>query len=139
MLNDDEPKEFLATLGRRIKLLRKQKKLLMRDIMIKTGYYDAQWRKYEAGGNLNIPSLMKIALALDVNLIELLDGLGYWPNVSVAEVQAKIGNALESTPEPVAEPKPRTAKEVLSKPGAKNKATRAIAKTAAGNPRKKSN
>ena len=91
VLTEEVLKAFLGTLGRRIKQLRKEKKLLMRDIMVKTGYYDAQWRKYEAGGNLNIPSLMKVALALDVTLVELLDGLGHWPKVSVAEAQEQYG------------------------------------------------
>ena len=91
VLTDEVLKAFLGTLGRRIKQLRKEKKLLMRDIMVKTGYYDAQWRKYEAGGNLNIPSLMKVALALDVTLVELLDGLGQWPKVSVSEAQERYG------------------------------------------------
>jgi transcriptional regulator with XRE-family HTH domain len=91
VLTEDVLKAFLGTLGRRIKQLRKEKKLLMRDIMVKTGYYDAQWRKYEAGGNLNIPSLMKVAVALDVTLIELLDGLGHWPRVSVPEIVKHYG------------------------------------------------
>lgn len=63
----------------------------MRDITAKTGYYDAQWRKYEAGGNLNVPSLMKVAIALDVTLIELLDDLGHWPRVSVPEIVEHYG------------------------------------------------
>ena len=107
VLTEEVLKAFLGTLGRRIKQLRKEKKLLMRDIMVKTGYYDAQWRKYEAGGNLNIPSLMKVALALDVTLVELLDGLGQWPKVSVSEAQERYGiepavveaTELESEPE----------------------------------------
>ena len=63
----------------------------MREIMLKTGYYDAQWRKYESGGSLNIASLMKVALALDVTLVELLDGLGQWPRLSVNEIENKHG------------------------------------------------
>ena len=63
----------------------------MRDIMLKTGYYDAQWRKYEAGGSLNIASLMKVALALDVTLVDLLDGLGQWPRLSVDEIEKQYG------------------------------------------------
>ncbi len=89
MLTDDEFKIFLKALGTRIKAIRKDKNLNMRDIMIATGNYDAQWRKYEAGGSMNLMSLLKIALALDVSLSELLDGLGQWPKQSVTEIEAK--------------------------------------------------
>jgi transcriptional regulator with XRE-family HTH domain len=103
-LKDEEFRSFLKTLGTRIRLLRKSKGFQMRDIMIKAGYYDAQWRKYEAGGSLNISSLMKIALALEVTLSELLDGLGEWPKLSVAEIQAAndIVPTSESAPKPEA-------------------------------------
>lgn len=84
---DQEYKSFLQTLGARIKQLRKEKKLRLIDIMIRTGYYDAQWRKYESGGSLNVGSLMKVAQALDVSLSTLLDGLGQWPKMSVEEIQ----------------------------------------------------
>ncbi len=89
MLTDEEFQVFLKALGNRIKAVRKNKNLNMRDIMIATGHYDAQWRKYEAGGSMNLQSLMKIALALDVSLSELFDGLGQWPKRSVAEIEAK--------------------------------------------------
>ena len=55
--------------------------------MISTGYYDAQWRKYEAGGGLTVQTLLKIALALDVSLGALLQDLTNWPLKSVAEIQ----------------------------------------------------
>ena len=90
-LTKDEVTAFLATLGARIKQIRKQKKLLMRDLLTRTGYYDAQWRKYEAGGSLTIPSLLKVAVALQVTMAELLDDLAQWPEMSVTEVQRKHG------------------------------------------------
>ena len=104
MLEDDEFKLFLKTLGIRIRQIRKEKHLLMRDIMIATGYYDAQWRKYESGGSLNVASLLKIALALKVSLNELLDGLGQWPILSVAEITAQSGIQPDSENEPDREP-----------------------------------
>lgn len=87
MLEDQEFKGFLKALGARIKQLRKAKGLDMRDIMIASGYYDAQWRKYEAGGSMNVASLMRVALALDVSLVELFDGLGQWPKLSVKDIE----------------------------------------------------
>ncbi|WP_263385781.1 hypothetical protein [Granulicella arctica] len=61
----------------------------MRHIMITSGYYDAQWRKYEAGGSLNLQSLLKIALTLEVPLNELFDGLGQWPALNVEEIEKR--------------------------------------------------
>ena len=90
MLTDEEFQVFLKALGNRIKAVRKNKNLNMRDIMIATGHYDAQWRKYEAGGSMNLQSLMKIALALDVSLSELFDGLGQWPKRSVCGDRSEI-------------------------------------------------
>lgn len=98
MLTEDEFKCFLKALGKRIRALRRDKKLNMRDIMIASGYYDAQWRKYEAGGSMNLMSLMKVALALDVSLVSLLDGLGQWPMRSVAEIEAVA--ELKNNPPP---------------------------------------
>lgn len=120
MLTEDEFKDFLKALGKRIRALRRDKKLNMRDIMISTGYHDAQWRKYEAGGSLNIMSLMKVALALEVSLVELLDGLGQWPLQSVAEIESKVTG---TSPSPSsgdlnadsAEQKPKTRKRLLVK------------------------
>jgi len=91
MLTDEEFRAFLKTLGARIRSLRKEKGLKLREIMISTGYYDAQWRKYESGGSLNVASLMKIALALNVSLGDLLDGLTQWPMLSVTEIQQRHG------------------------------------------------
>ena len=91
MLADEEFRGFLKILGRRIRAIRKDKNLTMRDIMISSGYYDAQWRKYEGGGSLNVVSLTKVALALDVSLSELLGDLEQWPRKSVGEIGESNG------------------------------------------------
>lgn len=94
MLTDEEFKGFLKILGSRIRTIRKDKNLTMRDIMISSSYYDAQWRKYEGGGSLTLESLLKVALALDVSLAELFGDLEQWPRKSVGE----IGGANGATP-----------------------------------------
>lgn len=91
----------------------------MRDIMISTGYYDAQWRKYESGGSLNVASLLKVALALNVSLSVLLDGLGQWPQLSVAEIQAQHRISPDSIDESEPDSKPEPAIPVKSSPGKK--------------------
>jgi transcriptional regulator with XRE-family HTH domain len=120
-LTDQEFRSFLQTLGARIKQLRKEKKLRLRDIMIRTGYYDAQWRKYESGGSLNIVSLMKVALALDVSLSTLLDGLGQWPKMSVEEIQQ--AHTIQPKGKPPLEKKAIVTKKVLPSPGKTTRAT----------------
>ena len=89
MLEDEEFRAFLKALGARIRTIRKAKNFDMRHIMITSGYYDAQWRKYETGGSLNLQSLLKIALTLEVPLNELFDGLGQWPTLSVEEIEKR--------------------------------------------------
>ena len=89
MLEDGEFRAFLKALGARIRTIRKSKNFDMRHIMITSGYYDAQWRKYETGGSLNLQSLLKIALTLEVPLNELFDGLGQWPTLSVEEIEKR--------------------------------------------------
>jgi transcriptional regulator with XRE-family HTH domain len=110
LLKDDEFRSFLKTLGTRIKVIRTAKGMQFRDIMIKVGYFDSQWRKYEAGGSLNISSLMKIALTLDVTLTELLDGLGQWPKLSVAEIQAQHEGEIRTSSDAdcVLQPEPKS-------------------------------
>lgn len=96
VLEDDEFRAFLKALGVRIRSIRKAKNFDMRQIMITSGYYDAQWRKYETGGSLNVQSLLKIALTLDIPLDDLFDGLGQWPRKSVEEIEkarcARLGS-----------------------------------------------
>ena len=145
VLTEDVLKTFLRTLGTRIKSLRKDKKVSMRDIMVKTGYYDTQWRRYEAGSNINIPSLMKVAIALDVTLLELLGGLGDWPRVSVQKVQEHIGiepadvltAELESEPEqqPISRQRSKGASANGKRASSRVKASRpSTAKTTSASP-----
>ena len=103
MLEDEEFRAFLKALGARIRTIRKGKNFDMRHIMITSGYYDAQWRKYETGGSLNLQSLLKIALTLEVPLTELFDGLGQWPTLNVEEIE-KLRVAKQNLLKQEAEP-----------------------------------
>ena len=85
-LVDGELKEYLTALGARMKARRKECKLNMRDIMIATGMYDTQWRKYESGGGApTLSTLLKIAMALQMTPSALLEGLPLpaWSEVPV--------------------------------------------------------
>jgi len=117
VLEDEEFRAFLKALGARIRRIRKAKNFDMRHIMITSGYYDAQWRKYETGGSLNLQSLLKIALTLDVPLDDLFDGLGQWPVLSVEEIETR-GTAASAPSKPKVLPtKTRLSQDVAPKPG----------------------
>ena len=87
---DQDYAEFLKLLGVRIKQLRKERGLSLRDMVVKHNYHDSQWRKYERGGPINVPSLLKIAKSFGISLSALLEGLGEYPAASVAEIKPKI-------------------------------------------------
>ncbi len=54
-------------------------------MVILHGYHDSQWRKYESGGGLTIPSLLRIAEMFAVSISHLLDGLGFFPRRPVED------------------------------------------------------
>jgi transcriptional regulator with XRE-family HTH domain len=85
----DEYEQFLKTLGGRIKQLRKERGLSLRDMVLQHGYNDSQWRKYERGGSINLQSLLKVAKVFGISLSRLLDGLGEYPAVSIAAIEQK--------------------------------------------------
>ena len=85
----DEYEQFLKTLGGRIKQLRKERGLSLRDMVLQHGYNDSQWRKYERGGSINLQSLLKVAKVFGISLSKLLDGLGEYPESSIAAIEKK--------------------------------------------------
>jgi transcriptional regulator with XRE-family HTH domain len=86
---DVDYKGFLAALGKRIKEFRKDRGWSLRDMVIQHGYHDSQWRKYESGGGLTIPSLLRIASLYQVSLTKLLDGLAEYPAEPLANIKEK--------------------------------------------------
>jgi transcriptional regulator with XRE-family HTH domain len=94
---DQDYAVFLKLLGARIKRLRKERGLSLRDMVVKHNYHDSQWRKYERGGPINVPSLLKIAKSFGISLSALLEGLGEYPAASEAEIKPKIKKKLNET------------------------------------------
>lgn len=73
-------KLLLEELGARIKKLRKDRGLTLRDMVVQHGFHLTHWQTFERGKRgLALPSLLRIAEVLDVTLCELLDGLGEVP------------------------------------------------------------
>ena len=87
---DLEYEAFLKALGTRIKQLRNERGLTLKDMTIRHNYHDSQWRRYERGGSINVQSLLKIAKVFQTSLCDLLDGLGEYPAVPVSEIAKKL-------------------------------------------------
>ena len=73
---DSESADYLKLLGERIRKVRVERGLSVRDMVRQHDYHDAQWRRFEKGASLTVPSLFRIAKALGVSLSILLDGIG---------------------------------------------------------------
>lgn len=74
MYNEEEhkDKEYLINLGKRIKEIRLQKKITQTEIAYRCGFDKSNYNTIEAGKrNPTILSLLKIATALDISVIEL--------------------------------------------------------------------
>ena len=66
--------EYLICLGKKIKEIRLSKKISQTEIAYRCGFDKSNYNTIESGKrNPTITSLLKIAKALDVQLIELLD------------------------------------------------------------------
>ena len=76
---DVEYEAFMKALAGRLKELRKERGLSLHDMVVKHGYQESQWRRYERKGSVTIPSLIRIARAFGVSLSALLDGIGELP------------------------------------------------------------
>jgi transcriptional regulator with XRE-family HTH domain len=79
--------QFLKELGTRIKQLRNERGLSLRDMIVIHGYADSQWRRYERGGSVNVQTLLRICNAFKISLCVLLHGLGEYPTVSVEQIK----------------------------------------------------
>jgi len=89
---------FLKALGQRIRQFRKARNLSLHDMVVKHGYHDSQWRRFERGGAANMLSLIKITRAFDVSLSELLDGLGTFPDeIATPETKKKATKKQATT------------------------------------------
>ena len=72
---EDEYPELLRALGKRIRKLRKERGLTLRQMEIISGYRDFDWRRLERTGAGNMALLLKVAHAFEISLSTLLKGL----------------------------------------------------------------
>src|SRR5277367_103101 len=72
---EDEYSELLKCLGKRIRKLRKERGLTLRQMEIIHGRRDPDWRRLERAGADNIALLLRVARGFKISLSTLLRGL----------------------------------------------------------------
>ncbi len=70
----EEYKAFLAHTAKRIKELRRQRGLTLRDMVVVHGYHHSNWRRMEREGVGSVQSLLRIAKAFGVPLTTITTG-----------------------------------------------------------------
>ena len=70
----EEYKAFLAHTAKRIKELRRQRGLTLRDMVVVHGYHDSNWRRMEREGVGSVQSLLRVAKAFGVPLTTITTG-----------------------------------------------------------------
>lgn len=69
-------KEFSVALGKRMKLLRKEKKITLRSLMLDHGFHMTQIQRIERGDGISIPTLLRLAEVFQEPVEVLVAGLG---------------------------------------------------------------
>ena len=69
-------KEFSLALGKRMKLLRKEKKITLRSLMLDHGFHMTQIQRIERGDGISIPTLLRLAEVFQEPVEILVAGLG---------------------------------------------------------------
>ena len=95
--NESHVGAVLRDLGRRIRQTRLDRGLSVRDMVINHDYHDAQWRRFENGASLTVPSLIRIAKALGTSLAILLDGVGEFSTTQVDSLKGRGKNRSSNT------------------------------------------
>ena len=83
----EEYVDFMHALGKRIKQLRIELGLSLRDMVVLHGYHDSQWRRMEREG-AGLQSLLRISKAFGLSLSVILDNLGQLPGSEIVQSQA---------------------------------------------------
>jgi transcriptional regulator with XRE-family HTH domain len=87
---DQDYEEFLKLVADRIKTLRLERGLSLRDMVVTHGYHDSNYRRIEREGAGGVQSLLRICKAFDISLSSLLDGLGLYPKENLKEIGERV-------------------------------------------------
>lgn len=79
-------KKFSAELGKRVKQLRKERGLSLRDLIVKFDFHLTQIQRIEKGDGLSVPTLLRIAEVFEIPIEKLVAGLG---KADVPEARSK--------------------------------------------------
>ncbi len=85
--------EFFSALGRRIKEMRRERGWSLHDMVVKHGYYQSQWQKYEKGGPVTVDSLLRMATIFGIDLAALIGSLGQFPCRTIDDIAKGEGKA----------------------------------------------
>lgn len=107
MLEDHE--QFQKALAERLRTLRKERGFSLRDMTVRFGYAESQWKRVEREGVGTTQSLLRIAKAFQTTVGNLLDGLGEYPSARVAHRNGHGHEVAESVRAPLPEGSSRVA------------------------------
>lgn len=71
-----DSKAFHVELGKRIRKLRKESGLTIRDLIVDHGFHTTQLTRIEKGEGISVPMLLRVAQAFQVPIETLVAGLG---------------------------------------------------------------
>jgi transcriptional regulator with XRE-family HTH domain len=69
-------KAFSSELGKRVKLLRKERGLTFRALVVKHDFHLTQIQRIESGDGISVPTLLRLAETFQIPLETLVAGLG---------------------------------------------------------------
>ncbi len=93
-MTDNKYREVLKCLGKRIKELRKERGLTLRQMEIIHGYRHSDWRRLESHGADNMALLLEVARGFEISLSTLLNGL---ERCSTRKSRRKLKNEAQRT------------------------------------------
>ena len=106
--------EFFSALGRRIKELRRERSWSLHDMVVKHGYYQSQWQKYEKGGPVTVDSLLRMASIFGMSLAALIDSLGEFPCKSINEISHEKTSPKKAAKKVATQGKPSLRRESVT-------------------------
>jgi transcriptional regulator with XRE-family HTH domain len=69
-------KAFSSELGKRVKLLRKERGLTFRALVVKHDFHLTQIQRIESGDGISVPTLLRLAETFQIPIETLVAGLG---------------------------------------------------------------
>jgi len=107
MLEDHEL--FQKALAERLRTLRKERGFSLRDMTVRFGYAESQWKRVEREGVGTTQSLLRIAKAFQTTVANLLDGLGEYPSARATRRNGQGDESANSARAPLPGDSPRVA------------------------------